>query len=1155
MFTIFFLTISALENLYTNFFENQIIQESLKIDSDKIHRTLLENCLNTTEINCTKCMQGYYISSGNCSKCSENCVNCSSQSLCTSCASGYYLSGSSCLACNEYCLECNSTNCTFCNNSLIPVGINCSCGIGYFYENNICAKCQNSILQSIITGPTDYSTKCTNLEYSASNSYINYSQPTNYLWTLIQYTDKEIWRNIYDSETITVSGIIKQDSTLNVTLSISNCGYFSNTTILVTIRTISGFLINNSGGNMIFTNTFSSLSIQAQVIDYCGGSGSLSWSWIGVINQSGKFFHILENALSPGTYSFSLQANLGTISATNTFQIITKENPIVIIFSRSSGFSSIYSDLLVSASGSYDPDGNLSLSYFWNCAYLNSSSCLDIEGNILVNSSLNEISINQQRLLNATTLIISANVSTNSKFTTSSITITLVDTNDSVLINQSSLRINPQIDLRINSILKIFNSSIIWSCLQGVQINLSNLPVLLIPKNSLLDFPSYTFQLKTAENLLSFVTIYANTPPNCFGELGISNNIAVFGEPINLISPLCYDEDYPVFFTYNYVTPFYNSLNLTLLLPVGNYNVTMQVCDSLEVCLELNQSVTINLFQMNYSDIMSTYQNYSKSIDLIPSTIIAFGLSLMLSSDIVDMMWNDLISYQTLFSDSATPLVASIQALVCDIQNNTVINERINIFIGNLTNFQKILGINPRDNIFYLQIVSSVANLKTNSMILLAESILNNCIYPQNMNFLPGQSLNFSSNSISIIKIASIGNSLNNFTFAHNTRNISLPSSLPFNSTSIINLYLYMFFATGNYSDIISITFTNSGEYSNSYLNFTQEKIINLTNLPIPIISTIIYYKRVKNAWACAYLDLNIWYSDGCEILSNDSKSLTFSANHTSLFSAFDILEVKLPPPIYIDSSNNCGSTYNGIWIIIVITFLLIILLPLLYFADNSDRNDLKKYQDVKKEEHSEEVGSPSYSEDVASNNLSSDYAIQYKPKVLRPKKSKCSIFLESHLLFGIFIFREEFNRVLRILTIYSTLCFQLLLEGLLMYGFEKTNSGQSSNAQQYFNDYKNNYFGYTIFAIIISLVLEISLIILFSMKGKMRNFGIFTGIILLLLSIIGDIIGIAIMSVKFCPNWSGYWAISFIWSTIVEIFFIQSIYMIIRFWIVIKSK
>ena len=56
-------------------------------------------------------------------------------------------------------------------------------------------------------------------------------------------------------------------------------------------------------------------------------------------------------------------------------------------------------------------------------------------------------------------------------------------------------------------------------------------------------------------------------------------------------------------------------------------------------------------------------------------------------------------------------------------------------------------------------------------------------------------------------------------------------------------------------------------------------------------------------------------------------------------------------------------------------------------------------------------------------------------------------------------IFREEFNRVLRILTIYSTLCFQLLLEGLLMYGFEKTNSGQSSNAQQYFNDYKNNYF------------------------------------------------------------------------------------------------
>jgi len=190
-------------------------------------------------------------------------------------------------------------------------------------------------------------------------------------------------------------------------------------------------------------------------------------------------------------------------------------------------------------------------------------------------------------------------------------------------------------------------------------------------------------------------------------------------------------------------------------------------------------------------------------------------------------------------------------------------------------------------------------------------------------------------------------------------------------------------------------------------------------------------------------------------------------------------------------------------------------------------------------------VGSPSFSEEMPSNNnLSSDYAVQYKAKPKELRKHWCKVLIEGHLVFGIWVFRTEFNRVLRLMTLFTVLIFQLLLEGLLMMGFETTDKGSSGTSTTYFNDYQDKYFGYTIFALFISLALEISLIILFSLKGKMRRFGQAAGYALIIISLLGSISGTIIMALQFCPNWSGYWGISFLFGTIVEVIITQTLIM-----------
>ena len=127
-------------------------------DSNNNCQNCVANCSSCTGPNqCSTCMSGYTLNSGNtscsvtnvtcssnqyksnnvCYNCVSNCINCNNGTSCNSCSSvngsnSYFSSGSNtCRTCTEMfttCKTCSATSCTV------------RCQSGYKYKNNACSK-------------------------------------------------------------------------------------------------------------------------------------------------------------------------------------------------------------------------------------------------------------------------------------------------------------------------------------------------------------------------------------------------------------------------------------------------------------------------------------------------------------------------------------------------------------------------------------------------------------------------------------------------------------------------------------------------------------------------------------------------------------------------------------------------------------------------------------------------------------------------------------------------------------------------------------------------------------------------------------------------------------------------------------------------------
>lgn len=168
-------------------------------------------------------------------------------------------------------------------------------------------------------------------------------------------------------------------------------------------------------------------------------------------------------------------------------------------------------------------------------------------------------------------------------------------------------------------------------------------------------------------------------------------------------------------------------------------------------------------------------------------------------------------------------------------------------------------------------------------------------------------------------------------------------------------------------------------------------------------------------------------------------------------------------------------------------------------FTDNEMEIDDKEFEVSDKE--SEIDAKSEHTENSCVGQIESSIKIEDLEKIT-PYGIDCIKLLEGHLTFGLYIYRKDFARWLRVLIISSVLVFQLLIEGLLFHASTDYNSGtENTSTNSIFDDYKGEYFGYMFLALVISMPIEICMSIVLSMdRSKSPGYvasGIMVGVVI----------------------------------------------------------
>ena len=140
------------------------------------------NCDNN--FNPIGCVEGYFLSDGNCIECPENSIDCKDDGF--ECESGYYKNGNTCTSCGTGVLSCDSTGKpTACQTGYYLSDNSCdqcpttgvasceedgfTCQDGYYKDGNACTSCGTGVLSCDSTGKP---TACQTGYYLSDNSCV-----------------------------------------------------------------------------------------------------------------------------------------------------------------------------------------------------------------------------------------------------------------------------------------------------------------------------------------------------------------------------------------------------------------------------------------------------------------------------------------------------------------------------------------------------------------------------------------------------------------------------------------------------------------------------------------------------------------------------------------------------------------------------------------------------------------------------------------------------------------------------------------------------------------------------------------------------------------------------------------------------------------------
>ncbi|CAG9333442.1 unnamed protein product [Blepharisma stoltei] len=697
-------------------------------------------------------------------------------------------------------------------------------------------------------------------------------------------------------------------------------------------------------------------------------------------------------------------------------------------------------------------------------------------------------------------------------------------------------------------------------------------------------------------------------------------------------------EDLPLMYAYNLNQ---NSINYmlasnqdnsysTFLMP-GSNNVSVTVCDQYDDCSTYYQVIQVDNYtatagrRLDDSALIDIYSQNTLNSDNIPSMIAIISSATTINSTLFEKMWSDLQSYinsqNSMNNNIFIGVISAIQALATKQSHmNSTLYEQLftqasqimtnnslpvivdassilNILVSindaylnlakNLTTSQNSTNTPSSHNLRALKSSSplsqnSTANATYESYLINSNNFLSNFSVYCTQNDMPGQNSlpNATvSSQTSTYKSRYFAGDLANQTLQYGATNITMPSSLPFNSTDIVNLRVNLYNSTDDYSSVLDISYGKSGNYSDFVYSQYNETYASFNNANHTVNVTIPYNKNATNGWACVYYNetISTWLTNGCQIVSVENGYATLTLSHFSMFKLTDSSTVVVPPisPESLEDSS-CGTNLAPVYILVVGLFLALIIWPAPILLDAYSKSKTRGTQKITplsvspkgeisqtEEYKSCEEGAKNKMENSTVNfsgigdSILIDRQQDVDPNGNKPiefdqdafkntldEKSKWETLIEGHLTAGLFIYKKGHARLWRLFTWEVVIFFELLLEGLLFSGFESTDNGVGKDSQSLFDDYKGTYFGYTVFAVVIAMPIEICLSICLSFDRSAMPKVFYSALALGAMVIMGSIAGVFALSFKFCSEWSGYWAISFLWGILLEVFVMQTIYM-----------
>ena len=704
----------------------------------------------------------------------------------------------------------------------------------------------------------------------------------------------------------------------------------------------------------------------AIVADSCGVlcRPNFYWSFIASNNShfnsslinSFKVSNILtisKNILPSGyMYNFSVIASCSSISGSANISIFVESSPLVVIFDRTNSSISKKFDLFIDGKGSYDPDKVSTLSYHWTCSMSNG-----LCPNFPSKNTLSNLTMPSSSLIGGTTLIITLTISGDTRTSSASIVFNVIaqlSTYINILFNMP--KVEPSFTTIIVS--QVYSSvavTINWMQVDGtpVMIHSFTFPTMYLSPNTMAEGEVYTFMIQATQQdgpkANAYVSFLTNISPICRDGLAITpSNGRALTTVFELSIDMCSDPDLDLPLTYTFgITK--NNWKYTISCAKefnfidckffeGSLTPFVNVCDQLFGCSNYITYIGVASFQ---SRLLSTLDQ-----TLIPIYSIAYISTFPMDLSDITYIHNDLVSYiynQTSINSESIDIYLSLIFEIVSRQENSL---TFNVITAYLQTLMEILNNSTSeiasDNIQTIFIITeNILQFGNFSMeyIQLVDSFLNTIINQYSLNMMPGTVIaKLQINDTLYYKTRLLSSNYSNFNLLLNDSTEIIVNQLQFDNDTIINLLVSVYPQINDYSSIINLNFTNSGNFKNHTLSLIPEEI-SVLNSSSSIQILIPYNKNITNQWACLTYNSSAWIEFDCTVIDVQNSSVLIEVTLNSFFKLADS-----------STLNNSSKTSPVIFIMAALVLLAIIIYAILSLVKSSDEinNNVEQLSNVR---------------------------------------------------------------------------------------------------------------------------------------------------------------------------------------------------------------